>query len=295
MDPAQTQRIHELLGYAVADVVSGDVSPSGKLPVTFPKQYRDTPTFPHFPGDFGETVYGEGIYVGYRYYDTVEVEPLFEFGYGLSYTTFEVGSITLSSDSLLIESNQSIQVSVDITNTGTCSGKEVVQLYVHDVRTSVRKAEKELKGFEKVALAPGEKKTLTFDVDANALAHFDTRLGRWCVEPGRYQILVGTSSRNIHAAGEFRAVGPNPYAYGLTTPVSRIMSDERASKVLRAYLPEQAIENAEFRELVSCAPFTDFKRVWTRNLTGYLTHLSEEEIEETLQRVCDELSNIELD
>ena len=283
------------LGHAVADVVSGDVCPSGKLPMTFPKQYRDTPTFLNFPGEFAETVYGEDIFVGYRYYDTAEVEPLFEFGYGLSYSSFRLDNLKLSVDTLDIETDRKIRVSIDAANTGTRSGKEVVQLYIHDVRTSVRKAEKELKGFAKVSLEPGQKKTVVFDIGTDTISHFDTRMGRWCVEPGRFQILVGTSSRRIHARAEFRAVGPNPYAYGLTTPISTIMRDERARAVLRAHLPEEAIESVRLREMVACLPFAAFERAWSRHFAGFLAHLSEREIEHTLDRVCTELSRIDLD
>ena len=199
------------VGNAVADILSGAACPSGKLPLTFPKRYQDVPSYLNFPGEFGEVIYGEGIYVGYRYYDTVGVEPLFEFGYGLSYTTFELTDLRLSSDALALRRGETVTVSVDVANTGQRAGKEVVQLYVQDVASTVRKAVKELKGFHKVALNPGEKATVQFDLEPKALAHYDAKLGRWCVEPGIFRLLVGVSSRDIRLTAELAAVGINPY------------------------------------------------------------------------------------
>jgi len=199
------------MGNAVADVISGDAAPGGKLPLTFPRRYKDVPSYLNFPGEFGEVVYGEGIYVGYRYYDTVEVEPQYEFGYGLSYTTFELGEITMSSDTLALEPGERLTISVDVTNTGARSGKEVVQLYVHDVASTLRKPVKELKGFRKVSLEPGGRETVRLDIEPRALAHYDAKFGRWVVEPGVFRVMVGTSSRDIRRTAEFTATGHDPY------------------------------------------------------------------------------------
>ncbi len=199
------------MGNAVADVLSGDATPSGKLPLTFPKRYKDVPAYLNFPGEFGEVIYGEGIYVGYRYYDTVEIEPMYEFGYGLSYTTFELSNLKLGSETLEIKRDGNLGVSVDIENTGRRYGKEVVQLYLRDVESTIRKPAKELKGFRKVALEPGGKQTVSFNIDPKALAHYDAKLGGWRVEPGAFQIMVGVSSRDIRLTAEFIATGPNPY------------------------------------------------------------------------------------
>ena len=196
------------IGHAVADILSGDVCPSGKLPVTFPKRYKDTPTHLNFPGEFGEVIYGEGIFVGYRYYDTAEVEPLYEFGYGLSYTSFELSNLTLSDDTLDLERSGGLTVSVDVTNTGARCGKEVVQLYVQDVSSSARKPVKELKGFAKVSLKAGETQTVRFHITRDSLAHYDAREKQWVVEPGLFRVMVGRSSRDICATSEFSAAGP---------------------------------------------------------------------------------------
>jgi len=193
------------IGHAVAAIVAGDVCPSGKLPLTFPRRYEDTPTFCNFPGEFGQVVYGEGIFVGYRYYDTADVAPLYEFGYGLSYTRFELSNLTLSVEAVDVDAGGALTASVDVTNAGGCRGKEVVQLYIHHVDSSVRKPERQLKGFIKVDIEPGETTTVRFEIDADSLSHYDGRKGQWCVEPGVFLAMVGVSSRDIRATAEFRA------------------------------------------------------------------------------------------
>ncbi len=283
------------IGNAVADVVSGVVCPSGKLPLTWPRYYRDTPTSPYFPGEFAETVYGEDIFVGYRYYDTAEVAPLYEFGYGLSYTSFEVSNLELGADTIDLEAGETLTVSVEVANTGACQGKEVVQLYVHDVRSSVQKADKELKGFEKIELAPGQKKSVNFTIGPDDLSHYDTRRGLWCVEPGRFEIQVGTSSRDIRARAEFRAVGLNPYAYGMRTPVARIMGDEKARAVLAKHLPAGAVDDPGVADMVACLPFAEFERAWGGYFTLHLGDRDEQEIAELRDRIVAELAAIEMD
>jgi len=198
------------IGHAVADVLSGAVCPSGKLPLTIPRRYKDAPTFLNFPGEFGEVVYGEGIFVGYRYYDTAEVAPLYAFGHGLSYTRFEMSDLTLSAEELDVDSGGRLTASVNVSNTGDCAGKEVVQLYVQDLESPVRKPVRELKGFAKVPLAAGETTTVRFEITPEALRHYDAREQRWCVQPSVFRVMVGSSSRDIRASAEFRAVGADP-------------------------------------------------------------------------------------
>jgi len=192
------------IGHAVAGILSGDVCPSGKLPLTFPRRYQDTPTFCSFPGEFGEVTYGEGIFVGYRYYDTADVAPLYEFGYGLSYTRFELSDLTLSAETMDADAGGTLTASVDVANAGGCRGKEVVQLYLHHADGSVRKPVKALTGFAKVDLEPGATTTVTFEIDVESLAHYDSRKSRWSVEPGAYRAMVGVSSRDIRAEADFR-------------------------------------------------------------------------------------------
>jgi beta-glucosidase len=185
-------------GGAVADLLFGVANPSGKLAETFPLRLADTPAYLNYPGEAGQVRYGEGIFVGYRYYDAREQPVLFPFGYGLSYTTFAYSAPRVSSTSF--RDVDGVTVSVDVTNTGPAAGKEIVQIYVHDCQASVARPPKELKGFAKVALQPGETKTVTMPLDFRAFAFFHPGYGRWIVENGEFDILVGASSADIRGA-----------------------------------------------------------------------------------------------
>ncbi|NOU73837.1 glycosyl hydrolase [Paenibacillus sp. LMG 31458] len=185
----------QALGGAIADLLFGNVSPSGKLAETFPQQLEHNPSFLNFPGEGDLVEYKEGLFVGYRYYDAKRIAPLFPFGYGLSYTTFAYSDLSVSTHSM--KDTDTLQVSVKVTNTGAMQGKEVVQLYVKDVVSSVVRPEKELKGFTKVALLPGETKTVTFTLDQRAFAYYNVELKDWHVETGEFDILIGHSSQGI--------------------------------------------------------------------------------------------------
>ena len=184
-------------GKALANVVSGKVNPSGKLPITFAKQMKDYPCFQYgeegYPGVHDQVYYKEGIYVGYRHFDTRKVQPRFPFGYGLSYTTFKYGKPTIAGNT----------VSVAVTNTGKREGKEVVQFYVGDVKCSVDRPVKELKGFEKVSLAPGETKTVSYTISPRDLQFFDEATHEWKSEPGKFKIYVGASELDIRGAVDY--------------------------------------------------------------------------------------------
>jgi len=188
-------------GNAIADVLFGEVNPSGKLPETFPKRIEDNPAYINYPGENGKVLYGEGIFVGYRYYDAKKIEPLFPFGYGLSYTTFEYSNLRISTPALRMGSK--LNVTVDITNTGEKKGKEVVQMYVCDVEASLVRPARELKGFDKINLGPGETKTVSFALDKKDLSFYDPDLEQWVAEPGEFEVLVGSSSRDIRASASF--------------------------------------------------------------------------------------------
>lgn len=188
-------------GNAVARVLLGDVNPSGKLPITFPKRLEDNPSFinPAYPG-CREVNYGEGIFVGYRYYDKVDLAPLFPFGHGLSYTAFEYGEIQAPAQ---VKAGETFQVSLTVKNTGQRAGKEVVQLYIADPQAALPRPPKELKGFQKVLLQPGESQTLTFTLDPRALSYYNPHRKGWVAEPGAFEILVGSSSQNIRSKASF--------------------------------------------------------------------------------------------
>lgn len=188
-------------GNSIADVLFGDSNPSGKLPQTFPVRVQDNPAYLNFPGENGKIYYGEWIFIGYRYYDKKQVAPLFPFGFGLSYTTFDYSSLRLSAQQ--ISPDDTLQVSVDVTNTGQRAGKEVVQLYIRDVEAHLQRPEKELKAFAKVQLEPGEHKTVTLSIDRNALAYYDDLVRQWVAEAGEFEVLVGASSQDIRSRATF--------------------------------------------------------------------------------------------
>ena len=182
-------------GTALAAILFGDVNPSGKLPDTLAASREDYPDFGNFPGANHQVNYAEGIYVGYRHFDRAGIAPLFPFGHGLSYTTFGYDHLKLSKKEL--SPAGSVTASVDVTNTGKRAGEEVVELYVHDPKPQIDRPVRELKGFAKVALKPGETKTVQFNLQPRALAYFDTPGHQWKADAGDYEIQVGASSRDL--------------------------------------------------------------------------------------------------
>ncbi len=191
-------------GHAVGDLVFGLAAPSGKLAVTFPWKIEDSTAFGHYPGENLHVEYGEGVFVGYRGFDRGKVEPLFPFGHGLSYTTFEYSGLTVSTPE--VKAGGKVEIGVQVRNAGTRPGAEVVQLYLHDVESSLPRPEKELKGFARVMLRPGETRALTFTLDRSAMSFFDPAKGDWVAEKGAFEVLVGASSRDIRLKGSFGLV-----------------------------------------------------------------------------------------
>jgi beta-glucosidase len=182
-------------GGAIADVLFGKVNPSGKLAETFPLELIDTPAYITYPGENGAVRYGEGIFIGYRYYDAKQVPTLFPFGHGLSYTTFDYQNSKVSSQTF--RDVDGLTVSVDVTNTGNLAGKEVVQVYVHDQESRLSRPPKELKGFAKIDLQPGETRTVTVSLDFRAFAYYHPAYKQWITEDGEFDILIGASSADI--------------------------------------------------------------------------------------------------
>lgn len=196
-------------GHALADVLFGEVNPSGKLPMTFPMRLEDVGA--HAMGDYPGTkrenenrwdeTYNEGVLVGYRWFDTKKIKPLFPFGHGLSYTTFEYGKPIVNSTKL--QSDGKIEVTVPITNTGSCRGSEIVQLYISDLKAPILRPIKELKGFCKIALNPGETKNVSFTVRSSDVAYFDADAHQWATHPGKYMLRIGASSGDIRQSVPF--------------------------------------------------------------------------------------------
>ncbi|MCL6524674.1 MAG: glycoside hydrolase family 3 C-terminal domain-containing protein [Thermoflavifilum sp.] len=185
-------------GKALAEILFGKINPSGKLPMTFPKKLADNPTarFDSYPGKNGFEYYSEGLFVGYRYYDSYHVQPQFCFGHGLSYTSFAYDQLKVEKSS-----PDSITVTFTLQNTGKMAGAEVAQVYVHEEHPRMVRPEKELKGFQKVFLQPGEKKTVTIGLPRSAFSYFNDHHMQWVMDPARFDILVGSSSEDIRLKG----------------------------------------------------------------------------------------------
>ena len=195
---------------ALADILYGKINPSGKLAETFPAKLEDNPSYHYFPGGPATVEYRESIFIGYRYYDTVGQDVFFPFGHGLSYTTFEYSDLQLSQDK--ISDTDTLTVTLKVKNTGAVVGKEIVQLYVRDVESTVFRPDKELKGFEKVELQPGEEAPVSIQLDRRAFAFYNTEMSDWWVESGIFDILVGASAQDIRLRASVEMASSQPMA-----------------------------------------------------------------------------------
>ena len=190
-------------GKALAAVLVGDVNPSGKLPMTFPVALKDNSAHAlgEYPGNNVDVTYNEGIFVGYRWADKEKIKPLFSFGHGLSYTKFQYGKVAI--DNKTISADGTVTVTVPVKNIGSRKGEEVVQLYISDLKSSLPRPVKELKGFSKIALNPGEEKTVSFVIDAEKLKFYDDTRQQWIAEPGTFEAIIGASSTDIRGKAAF--------------------------------------------------------------------------------------------
>ena len=231
-------------GNAIADILSGHVNPSGKLAVTFPKRFKDSPGTLYYPGEKDHTIYGEGIFVGYRYFDRRDFEPLFPFGHGLSFTTFMYKNLSLK-----VREDRDIptlELVFSLTNSGTASGKEVIQCYVGAPTTTVVRPPKELKAFRKIELQPGETTQVEISIALADLAYFDIDEHAWITERGLYKLQIGASSRDIRLQDAFileeqiiRPVGDPKKAVGK----QRLSMDSRLMDVLANPQGEKMLRN----------------------------------------------------
>ena len=223
----------ENVGSAVIRVLYGDVNPSGHLAETFPVKLSDNPSYLYYGGEGNRTEYREGIFVGYRYYDKKEMPVLFPFGHGLSYTSFEYSDLCLSADS--IRDDEALTVTVTVKNTGSRFGRAVAQLYVRDVESSQLKPVRELKGFEKIGLMPGESKKITFTLDKRSFACWNEELHDWYAETGEYVIEIGESSRDLRVCAKvnLQSTASLPRRYDENSIIMDIAADERAMAALR--------------------------------------------------------------
>jgi beta-glucosidase len=252
---------------AVADVVFGVVNPSGKLAETFPRRLQDTPSFFNFPGEVGEAVYGERIFVGYRYFEAREIEPLFPFGHGLSYTSFDYEGMTVSARET--SDSEGLEVTVSVRNTGEVAGKEVVQLYVSDPESSLQRPPKELKGFAKVALDPGESKEVRFTLASRDFSFYHPGHSRWIAESGAFEIAAGASSADIRLRETIwvNSTQELNYAFDEYTFFRELWEDEQTRPLLIELMPRwighqtadgKSLEEAEIHGFLLDQPLVKF-------------------------------------
>ena len=232
-------------GKAVSDLLFGNSNPSGKLPVTFPMKLEDTPAYINFPGENERTIYGEGIYVGYRYYEKRALKPRYAFGHGLSYTSFEYSDIRVSATRCRL--GDDFNVSLCIRNTGSIAGAEVVQLYIHDGHSRLPRPVKELKGFKKVFLEPGEEKEVIFSLGERDFQYYDTLYDGWIADSGEFGILVGSASDDIRLEASVYIESPQKYVplFRNDTHFSEIMSNPTARKMFYDFMLEHGFLKPE--------------------------------------------------
>ena len=226
----------QAVGEAVVRVLFGDANPCGHLPETFPRKLEDNPSFLYYGGEGNVTEYREGIFVGYRYYDKKKMDVLFPFGFGLSYTTFEYSNLRLSADK--IKDTDTLTVAVTVKNTGKRAGKAVVQLYVGDEESTPIRPVRELKGFSKVALQPGESREVSFVLDKRSFAYWNKQIHDWHVETGVFTVEAGFSSRDLPLRGtvEVESTVELPRHYTLDSIFMDVMADPKAAPVMREYM-----------------------------------------------------------
>jgi beta-glucosidase len=197
-------------GSAVADLLLGVANPSGRLAETLPRRLQDNPSYLNFPGEAGHVRYGEGVFVGYRGYDKADLDVSYPFGHGLSYTTFSYTDLHITVAGSVATGDLSITITCMITNAGDRRGQEVIQLYVSDPVAAVARPIRELKGFVKLDLEPGESATAKFQLSAKDLSYWSVTDHSWCLEPGRFDIAVGASSRDLRLVSTLDIPGPTP-------------------------------------------------------------------------------------
>jgi beta-glucosidase len=239
----------QAVGGAIADVIFGDVNPSGKLAETYPLKLEDTPSYLNFPGENQEVRYDERMFVGYRYYDMKNLPTLFPFGYGLSYTSFEYHNLKLSSAN--IKDTDTLLVTFTVTNTGEKAGKEIAQLYILDYASTYRRPIKELKAFAKVELAPGETQRLGFLFSYEDFAFYNTVVKDWVVETGDFEILAGASSQDIRLMKTVHITATKKWIEPLTRyslirewmahPVGRELITPMLEGMIRSYAGAQSL------------------------------------------------------
>lgn len=238
-------------GGAIADVLFGTVNPSGKLAETIAHRLSDTPSHLNFPGKKRRVQYREGVFVGYRYYDAKGMDVRYPFGFGLSYTTFDYRDLRVSKKA--VTDTEGVAVKVTVKNTGTCYGKEIVQVYVRDIDCREIRPDKELKAFVKVGLAPGEETTLTFNLNFRDFAYYEDQINDWYVESGDFDILIGKSSREICLQETIEVTGTKTLkeTFDRHSTIGELMQDPEGAKVVDMILQQLNARSGEESAAIS--------------------------------------------
>lgn len=279
-------------GHAAADILYGRVNPSGKLAQTFPKHLYDCPAYGNFPGEYDRVCYGEGIFVGYRYYDSRHIEPEFPFGFGLSYTTFALDEPAADAVEFHTDEQSAWHCRVRVTNTGSMAGAEVIQLYLSDEVSTLPRPVKELKDFTKVYLQPGESKTVQLTVRKEDLSFYDEKLHQFVCEPGWFTVQIGTSSRELPLRLRLRAVGKNPYAFGAGTQFAALARHPQARQLLLRYLPDVLSEQELQKRTAYIAFSYTLQDAWEQDLRPLAENRAEAQTR--YEALCRALSEIDV-
>ncbi|HJA20089.1 MAG TPA: glycoside hydrolase family 3 C-terminal domain-containing protein [Candidatus Mediterraneibacter ornithocaccae] len=238
----------QAVGGATVNVLYGNTNPSGHLAETFPIRVQDTPCYLTYGGEHDKSVYSEGVFVGYRYYASKEMNVLFPFGHGLSYTTFSYSNLMVEKER--IRESEKLKVSVDVTNTGNRFGKEVIQLYVAPKNSTVIRPVRELRAFDKIGIAPGETKTVTFLLDGRAYAYWSTEIHDWHVESGEYEIQIGKNAQDIVLSKTVYVESEHmiPKVFTLNSTMGEIMADAKGKAVFEQAVSKMAGADAQEME-----------------------------------------------
>lgn len=280
-------------GRVAAEILFGDVNPSGKLPLTFPKRRIDCPAYGNFPGCAGEVFYGEGILVGYRYYDTKDIRPQYAFGHGLSYSRFEISDLKLDRETVRLDEGEVVTATVRVKNVSDRAGKEVVQLYITDEKSTLDKPAKELKAFRKVSLEPGEEKTVSLTITKSMLESYDPEYRCWACEAGYYQVLVGNASDNITCRARFLAKCESIYNYSENTMLCTLFADERAKTLLEETLGGMNVQVQNLSDALYYFPHMPLGQM-LRRLFKPLTEVSDEVKQAKYEEICSKLHALDI-
>lgn len=280
-------------GKVTTDALYGLYNPSGKLPITWPRRYSDSPAFKNFPGENKEVWYGEGMYVGYRWYDARQIPVAYPFGYGLSYTTFELSDLKVL-DAINVDKEE-VEIQVKVRNTGNLAGSEVIQVYVHDVESTIDKPEKQLKAFKKVFLRPGEEELVPLSLNKESFAGYSLEMKSWITEPGDFTLLVGTSSEDLPLRADIKVKCKNPFGYSDHTAIGIIAKDPRAVEAVNTIIDGDLLHIAKIA--IEFGPDTLFGKVWNGDAMQQFFrehHITQEQAIVLREKLQEKFDQIEL-